>query len=144
PLSRLAAGVRSGLLPALVQAPLLIALYWVILAIAHSAPDLHFLWVANLAIPDPVLLPVLAGLATYLLIRVTSGAQPAPAGDEDGGSVATQRVLAVLSPLGLVVAAHLAPAALALYWLTGSLAGALQQWVLVRLLTPASASPASG
>ncbi|HEY4026776.1 MAG TPA: membrane protein insertase YidC, partial [Candidatus Dormibacteraeota bacterium] len=73
PLIRMAAGVRSGLLPALVQAPLLIALYWVILAIAHSAPDLHFLWVANLAVPDPVLLPVLAGLATYLLIRVTSG-----------------------------------------------------------------------
>src|SRR5205085_1934432 len=42
PLSRVGASLRGGLLPVLVQTPLLIALYWVILALAHSAADVHF------------------------------------------------------------------------------------------------------
>ena len=45
------------------HSPLLIALYQVILTFARGGHDLHFLWIGSLAVPDPVLLPVLAGLA---------------------------------------------------------------------------------
>jgi YidC/Oxa1 family membrane protein insertase len=132
PLAGVGAGLRAGVLPWLVQLPLLIALYQVILTFAHSGHDLHFLWIANLALPDPVLLPVLAGLATFLLTRLTTAAQPSSLEDEQ--AAATSRTLALVSPLGLVVAAHFAPAALALYWLTGSLVGAAQQWAVNRFV----------
>jgi YidC/Oxa1 family membrane protein insertase len=135
PLAGVGAGLRAGLLPWVVQLPLLIALYQVILTFAHSGHDLHFLWIANLALPDPVLLPVLAGLATFLLTRLTNAARP-PSLEEDEQAAATSRTLALVSPLGLVVAAHFAPGALALYWLTGSLVGAAQQWAVNRFVLP--------
>jgi YidC/Oxa1 family membrane protein insertase len=148
---RRAEGVRPmgdlarSLLPALVQAPLLIALYSVILVFAHSGPDLHFLWIANLALPDPVLLPVIAGTATYLLTRAAGQPVRPEAAAGDGRDAATARWAgALLSPLGLVVFAHFAPAALALYWATGSLAGAAERWVLGRLLAPSSAAAPGG
>ena len=139
PLAGLGAGLRASLLPWLVQLPLLIALYQVILTFAHSGPDLHFLWIANLALPDPVLLPVLAGLATFLLTRLTYAARP-PALEEDEQSAAAGRTFALLSPIGLVVAGHFAPAALALYWLTGSLTGAAQQWAINRFVLSRAAA----
>ena len=141
PLAGVGAGLRGGLLPALVQMPVLIALYWVILSFAHAGGDLHFLWIANLSLPDPILLPLLAGVATYVLMRLTNAAQ-APAPEEEEQAVATRRVFALLSPFGLLVAAHFAPAALALYWLTGSLVGAAQQWAVNRFVLSRSAASA--
>lgn len=139
PLAGLGAGLRAGLLPWLVQLPLLIALYQVILTFAHTGPDLHFLWIANLALPDPVLLPVLAGLATFLLVRLTNASQP-PSAEQDEQAAATGRTLALVSPVSLVLFAHFAPAALALYWLTGSLVGAAQQWAVNRFVLSRAAA----
>jgi YidC/Oxa1 family membrane protein insertase len=133
PLAGLGSGLKAGLLPWLVQLPVLIALYQVILTFAHGGHDLHFLWIANLAVPDPVLLPVLAGLATFLLTRLTSASRP-PTLERDEQAEATSRLVAFASPLSLVVFAHFAPAALALYWLTGSLVGAAQQWAVNRFV----------
>jgi YidC/Oxa1 family membrane protein insertase len=139
PLAGAGGALKAGLLPWLVQLPLLIALYQVILTFAHSGHDLHFLWIANLALPDPVLLPVLAGLATFLLTRLTNAARPPSLGDDEQ-TAATNRTLALVSPVGLVLAAHFAPAALALYWLTGSLVGAAQQWVVNRFVLSRAAA----
>jgi YidC/Oxa1 family membrane protein insertase len=139
PLAGAGAGLKASLLPALVQLPVLIALYQVILTFARGGHDLHFLWIGSLAVPDPVLLPVLAGLATFLLTRLTNASRP-PALD-GGDAAATGGLVAFVSPIGLVVAAHFAPAALALYWLTGSLVGVAQQWAVNRfVLSRAAAS----
>jgi YidC/Oxa1 family membrane protein insertase len=141
PLAGAGAALRGSLLPTIAQMPVLIALYWVILAFAHSGHDLHFLWVASMAVPDPIVLPVLAGLATYLLTRLTN-ASLAPAPEEDEQTAATRRTSALVSPLALVAFAHFAPAALALYWLTGSLVAAAQQWFVNRYVLRLSRSPA--
>jgi YidC/Oxa1 family membrane protein insertase len=133
PLTALGAALRSGLLPALVQMPLLVAFYWAVLSFAHAGGDLHFLWVANLAIPDPLLLPTLAGLTTYLVWRLATAAQP-PSIADDEQSNATRRTLALLYPLGLAISAHFAPAALVLYWVTGNLVSAAQQWAINRFV----------
>lgn len=134
-------GLGAGVLTTLVQAPLLIAFYWVILALAHGTGlPLHFLWVPNLALPDPLLLPVLAALTTLLTTRLAVAAQPA-AGPADEQFVQLQRFTAWFSPMGLAVAAHFAPAALVLYWVTGNLVGAAQQWTSNRILR--SALPAT-
>jgi YidC/Oxa1 family membrane protein insertase len=131
PLSGVAGGLRAGLLPALAQAPLLFAFYWAVLGFAQAGGDLHFLWVASLAAPDALLLPLLAGLTTYAVSRLAMAGQP-PSLLEDERTAATRRALALLYPLGLVVSAHFAPAALVLYWVTNNVFGAAQQWVVNR------------
>jgi YidC/Oxa1 family membrane protein insertase len=140
PLGGQGGALRAGLLTAAVQAPLLIAFYSVITTFAHSGHGLHFLWLANLAVPDPLLLPVLAGLSTLLVSRLAATAQVPPLA-EDEQTASARRFSTLLYPLGLAVAAHFAPAALVLYWLTGSLAAAGQQWVVNRVfLRPAAAT----
>jgi YidC/Oxa1 family membrane protein insertase len=135
--------LRAGLLTAAVQAPLLIALYWVILAFAHGGGDLHFLWLANLAVPDPLLLPVVAGLTTYLVSRLATAAQAPPVVDNEQAAT-VGRLSAVVYPLVLAVSAHFAPAALVLYWVTGNLFAAGQQWLVNRaFVRPAEAAPGS-
>lgn len=140
PLAGQGRALRAGLVGAAVQAPLLIALYSVILAFANAGGDLHFLWLANLAVPDPILLPVLAGLTTYLVSRLAAAAQAPPIVDDErvpgNGWLSTATY-----PLVLVVSAHFAPAALVLYWVTGNLFAAGQQWLVNRLfIRPARAA----
>jgi YidC/Oxa1 family membrane protein insertase len=133
------AGLGTGLLTTIAQTPLLIAFYWVILAFAHgTGQPLHFLWMANIALPDPILLPVLAGLTTLVGARLAARVEP-PSADPAGAGL--QRLTTLLSPIGLAIAAHLAPAALVLYWVTGGLVGLVQQWAINRILR--SALPAT-
>lgn len=133
-------GLGVGFVTAAVQAPLLIAFYWVVLTLAHGTGlPLHFLWVANLALPDPVLLPVLTGLTTLLTTRLAA-AGPPPASPAYEQSAQLQRTAAWFSPFGLAAAAHFAPAALVLYWVTGNLVGAAQQWTTNRILRSALAA----
>jgi YidC/Oxa1 family membrane protein insertase len=141
PLGGQGRALRAGLVSAAVQAPLLIALYSVILAFAHGGGDLHFLWLANLAVPDPIALPVLAGLTTYLVSRLASAAQAPPVVDDER-AIASGRLSAVAYPMVLVVSAHFAPAALVLYWITGNLFAASQQWLVNRLFVRPSEAAA--
>jgi YidC/Oxa1 family membrane protein insertase len=141
-LATLASALRSSALPLLVQTPVLIAFYWVIQTLAHSPVDLHFLWVANLAAPDALLLPLLAGVSTYVLSRVAAASAP-PSPGEDEQAAAARRTTMLVYPLVLVVSAHFAPAALVLYWVTTNLVGAGQQWVLTRLFLRPRPSPAT-
>ena len=127
-------GLVGSLLPALIQAPVLIALYWVISGFAHSpiaGTDLHFLWIPSIAHPDLFLLPLLVGLATWGANLVLQRTTPRPQSDD---AASAQRQVSVIYPLVIAVMAHFAPAALALYWLTGSLVGAGQQVLANRLL----------
>jgi YidC/Oxa1 family membrane protein insertase len=141
PLRAQGGALRAGIVGAAVQAPLLIALYSVILTFAHAGGDLHFLWLANLAVPDPILLPVLAGLTTYIVSRLAAAAQAPPVIDDERAAL-NGRLSTAVYPLVLVVSAHFAPAALVLYWLTGNLFLAGQQWLVNRLfLQPPEAAP---
>jgi membrane protein insertase Oxa1/YidC/SpoIIIJ len=111
------------------QVPVLLAFYWVILAFAHSgATDLHFLWIANLAVPDPVLLPLFAAVVTYLGAHRARCDQPA-----DAGLPGLNR-LAYVTPIVVLISCHLAPAALALYWLVQSALAVGEQRLLHRRL----------
>jgi YidC/Oxa1 family membrane protein insertase len=141
PLGALGSSLRSSLLPLLLQTPVLIAFYWVILGLARSAADLHFLWIASLAAPDALVLPVLAGLSAALLARLAARAQVPPL-VEDEQAAAARRLSFLVSPAVLAVTAHFAPAALVLYWLTGNLFAAAWQWVVNRfLLGPPAPGP---
>jgi YidC/Oxa1 family membrane protein insertase len=147
PLATLAPGLGSGLVTGLVQMPVLIAFYQVILALAHGGGlDLHFLWIGSLAVPDPLLLPLLAGVATFAVSRLAAAVPaPAPLQDERAAEQAraTQRTTALVYPVVIALAGHFAPAALVLYWITGNAFAAGQQLVVNRILLSASTA-ASG
>jgi membrane protein insertase Oxa1/YidC/SpoIIIJ len=103
----------AALAPIAVQAPLLLAMYWVVRGAGHGA---HFLWIANLAAPDPsFLLPLLAALSALLLARAVKQPQGWVGSALIGGLAA------------------FAPAAIALYWTAGNLLAVVQQPLLDRL-----------
>jgi YidC/Oxa1 family membrane protein insertase len=128
-------GPLWALVPGLLQAPVLLAFYWVILALAQSGgTDLHFLWIANLAVPDPVLLPLMAAAVTYLGARLAQRDQRADAGQT------SLNWLAYMTPVVVLISFHLAPAALALYWFVQCLLVVVQQRFLNRGLGLSRAS----
>jgi YidC/Oxa1 family membrane protein insertase len=117
--------VHSQVLPGLLQAPLLIAFYSVVMTLSRSGGDLHFLWIGTLGGPDALwVLPLVAGLTSYLLMRLAArGMLPAlgPAQPDAGVAVA------LIYAAGIVAWGHFLPAALALYWTVGNVFGLAQQ-----------------
>ena len=92
--------------------------------------------------PNPFLLPLIAGVATFAVSRLAAAVPaPAPLQDEKAAEQAraTQRTYAFVYPLVIAVAGHFAPAALVLYWITGNAFAAGQQLVVNRILRSASA-----
>jgi YidC/Oxa1 family membrane protein insertase len=148
----------SGCLPLLIQMPFLYALYFAFFAVlqkqtqhetlAHhiqrindqiypflphitNLPDIHFLWL-NLSQADPIhLLPILAGVLTFIQLRMAMPVRkPLPPGQQkDATSQATQTTQYIM-PLITVVFGWNFPAGLPLYWVVGTGFSAVQQYFL--------------
>jgi YidC/Oxa1 family membrane protein insertase len=116
----------AGCLPALVQAPVLFALYQALTALGeqYAAFQQAFAWVPSLAAPDPwYLLPILLLLTQLVVQRIATP----PTQDRQ------QRQLnraSQLAPLVFSVVALHFPAGLILYWVISNLASAVQQYLL--------------
>lgn len=108
----------AGCLPILFQMPFLIALYQALLRFQYVNLDhAGFLWVKNLSVPDPWLLPILAGVATAWQQKVSTLSMK----DKN------QKMMLIFMPLFMVWIARSIPAGLALYWVVFSIMGAIQQ-----------------
>ncbi len=122
----------SGCLPALVQAPILIALYWVIFGAqgAFHMQDLHFLWISHLdGRGDPLLiLPILAGLTTYVQTKMMT--PPGGTAGQDPSQVAIQQNMTLIMPVFIAFISLQFPAALALYWVVSNLFSIGQQYFI--------------
>ena len=121
----------GGCLPILVQIPVFISLYWVLLESVELRHAPWILWIQNLSAPDPYfVLPVL-NLVTMWLTQKLS---PAPGMDP------MQKKMMQLMPLVFGVMFAFFPAGLVLYWTVNGGLGLLQQWVITRrhgVATPA-------
>jgi YidC/Oxa1 family membrane protein insertase len=123
----------SGCLPALVQAPILIALYWVIFGAQSSfhMTDLHFLWIHHLdqpaSSPDGLfILPILAGLTTFIQTKMMT-----PTGVvQDATQAAMTRNMTLIMPVFIGFISLNFPAALALYWVVSNLFSIGQQYFI--------------
>lgn len=116
-----------GVLPALIQLPLLLSLYQTIMALSTASLQ-GFLWLPTLTQADPWhILPLVAALCQLLQARM---ALPA------AGNLpldAQQRMLlqvTQLLPLTALAFGWFAAAGLALYWATQAAFGAVQQYFL--------------
>ena len=123
----------GGCLPLLVQMPVFIALYWVLMQSVELRHAPFMLWLNDLSVRDPYfVLPLLMGATMYLQTRMS----PAPADP-------MQAQIMRLMPIMMTVLFLWFPSGLVLYWLTNGLLSILQQWYITRKIDAEYAASAS-
>lgn len=112
----------GGCLPILVQIPVFIALYWVLLESVELRQASWILWIDDLSVRDPYyVLPLIMGATMFLQQKLN----PAPM------DPIQQKVMMAL-PLVFTVFFMFFPAGLVLYWVTNNSLSILQQWIITR------------
>jgi YidC/Oxa1 family membrane protein insertase len=112
----------GGCLPILVQIPVFIALYWVLLESVELRQASFMLWLNDLSSPDPYyVLPLLMG-ATMLIQQKLN---PAPLDPIQA------KVMMVL-PVVFTVFFAFFPSGLVLYWVVNNTLSIAQQWVITK------------
>jgi len=112
----------GGCLPILVQVPVFIALYWVLLGSVEMRHAPFMLWITDLTATDPYfVLPVLMG-ATMLIQTSLNPTPPDP----------IQAKMMKIMPVAFSVFFFFFPAGLVLYWLVNNILSIAQQWSINR------------
>jgi YidC/Oxa1 family membrane protein insertase len=142
----------SGCLPLLIQFPILLGLYTLLrnpLAfIPESATDMvlaihdKFFWINDLSQPDQWVLPIMAGVTTFLSFTLTQGQTPETAGM--GQMQGMMKMMKYFFPVMIVWMGHTFPAGLTLYWFTGNLFTIGQYQILKRLRKNLAATTTQG
>ena len=114
----------GGCLPILIQIPVFIALYWVLLSSVEFRGAPWVLWIKDLSAPDPwYILPVLMTLSS-LLQTWLNPTPPDP----------MQAKMMWIMPLMFSFMFFFFPAGLVLYWLVNNILSIAQQWVINKRL----------
>jgi YidC/Oxa1 family membrane protein insertase len=110
----------GGCLPIMIQIPVFIALYWVLLSSVEIRNAPWILWINDLSAADPYfILPLLMTLSTMLQTALN----PTPPDP-------MQAKLMWIMPLAFSVMFFFFPAGLVLYWLTNNILAIAQQWLI--------------
>ncbi len=110
----------GGCFPIMVQIPVFIALYWVLLSSVEMRGAPWMLWIKDLSAPDPYfILPVVMTLTTMLQTALN----PAPPDP-------MQAKLMWFMPLIFSVMFFFFPSGLVLYWITNNILSIAQQWMI--------------
>ncbi|MCK8515255.1 membrane protein insertase YidC [Methylonatrum kenyense] len=112
----------GGCLPILVQIPVFIALYWVLLESVELRHADFMLWINDLSSPDPFfVLPLLMGVSMFVQQKLN----PAPL------DPIQQRIMMAL-PFVFTIFFAFFPAGLVLYWVVNNVLSIAQQWFITR------------
>jgi len=115
----------GGCLPILVQIPVFIALYWVLLSAVELRHAPWVGWIHDLSAPDPwFILPVIYAITAYLQVKLS----PTPISDP------VQAKVMQFMPVAFSIMFLFFPAGLVLYWLVNNLLQIAQQWHVNRML----------
>ncbi len=110
----------GGCFPIMVQIPVFIALYWVLLSSVEMRNVPWILWIKDLSSPDPYYILPLVMTATTLLQTALNPTPPDP----------MQAKMMWFMPLIFSVMFFFFPAGLVLYWITNNILSILQQWII--------------
>ncbi|MEO8003288.1 MAG: membrane protein insertase YidC [Betaproteobacteria bacterium] len=114
----------GGCLPIVVQIPVFIALYWVLLASVELRNAPFIWWIKDLSAQDPYyILPVLMG-ATMIIQTFLNPTPPDP----------VQAKVMKIMPVAFSVFFFFFPAGLVLYWLVNNILSIAQQWQITRMI----------
>jgi YidC/Oxa1 family membrane protein insertase len=114
----------GGCLPILVQIPVFIALYWVLLGAVELRQAPFALWITDLSAPDPFYILPLIMAATMFIQMKLSPTPPDP----------VQAKVMMIMPIVFSVFFFFFPAGLVLYWLVNNILSILQQWRINHVL----------
>ena len=124
----------GGCLPILVQIPVFIALYWVLLSAVELRQAPWILWIHDLSAPDPYfVLPVIYAITAYLQVKLS----PTPITDP------VQAKVMQIMPIAFSVLFIFFPSGLVLYWLVNNILQIAQQWQMNRMLEREAAAKAA-
>ena len=114
----------GGCLPILIQIPVFIALYWVLLGSVEMRQAPFMLWIQDLSAVDPYyVLPVLMGITMIIQTRLN----PTPPDP-------VQAKVMKIMPVVFSVFFFFFPAGLVLYWLVNNVLSIAQQWHINRTI----------
>jgi YidC/Oxa1 family membrane protein insertase len=114
----------GGCLPIVVQIPVFIALYWVLLASIELRHAPWWGWIHDLSAPDPFfILPVIYAVSMFVQTKLN----PQPADP-------VQARIMLAMPIVFSIFFLFFPAGLVLYWVVQNLLSILQQWHINRTL----------
>src|SRR5262252_10972625 len=114
----------GGCLPILVQIPVFIALYWVLLASVELRHAPWIGWIHDLSAPDPYfILPVIYAASMFVSTKLN----PQPADP-------VQAKVMLMMPVMFGVMFYFFPSGLVLYWFINNLLSMLQQWQITRMI----------
>lgn len=112
----------SGCLPMLIQIPIFISLYWVLLESVELRQAPFIFWIHDLSMKDPYfVLPILMGISMFLQQKLS----PAPTDP-------MQAKIMMFLPVIFTFLFASFPSGLVLYWLTNNVISILQQWIITR------------
>jgi len=115
----------AGCLPILIQIPVFLAFYWVLLESVEMRQAPFFGWITDLSSRDPYfILPIIMGAAMFLQFKL----QPMPSADP------MQAKIFQFMPLIMAGTMVMFPSGLVLYWLTNTLLSIAQQWRINKLV----------
>ena len=118
----------GGCLPLLVQMPVFLALYWVLLESVELRQAPFVLWIVDLSVKDPwFVLPILYA-ASFWVMQLLQPPPPDP----------MQAKIMRAMPLVFGALFCFFPAGLVLYWLTNNLLSLAQQWYITQKIEKAS------
>lgn len=121
----------SGCWPMLVQIPVFISLYWMILESVEMRQAPFMLWIQDLSAKDPYyVLPLLMGISMFLQQKMSANPSMDPM---------QQKILQFL-PIVFTLFFMLFPAGLVLYWVVNNILSILQQWYIMNKIEKASKS----
>ncbi len=110
----------GGCLPIMIQIPVFIALYWVLLSSVEMRNAPWILWIQDLSADDPYYILPLLMTVTTMLQTALNPAPPDP----------LQAKMMWFMPLIFSVMFFFFPSGLVLYWLTNNILSIAQQWII--------------
>lgn len=112
----------GGCFPILIQMPIFISLYWVLLESVELRHAPFVLWLDNLTAKDPYfVLPLLMGISMYIQQKLN----PAPIDPMQ------QKIFAIM-PFAFTIMFAFFPSGLVLYWVVNNILSIAQQYVITK------------
>ncbi|QMU62016.1 MAG: membrane protein insertase YidC [Gammaproteobacteria bacterium] len=112
----------KGCLPILIQMPVFLALYWVLIESVELRQAPFMFWIHDLSIRDPIfVLPFLMGISMFIQFKLN----PAPPDP-------MQAKIFAMMPIMMTIFMAFFPAGLVLYWLVNNILSIIQQYVITK------------
>ena len=117
----------GGCLPILIQMPVFISLYWVLLESVELRHAPWIFWIVDLSVKDPYfILPLLMGASMFVQMQLN----PTPPDP-------MQAKVMQIMPIAFTFFFMFFPAGLVLYWTVNNILSIIQQWVITRKIAAA-------